>query len=150
MEVDIFKDAERWIEIFAKPLRHIGNPADLRIAVCMIGHIAAKDGDFALLDDPNAGDESEQRRLAGGIGPDHSDHLAGRDIQGNIVQRKRFPITVGNALDLRYEIIRHWEASPQDFQATKRRGRSGRNPCREFRSSLEYDTCSAPWDRLEA
>ena len=85
MEVDIFKDAERRIKIFAKALWHVGNPPNLRIAIFLVGHIAAQDCDPALLDDPNAGDEPKQRGLASGIRSDHSNHLAGRDIKGNIV-----------------------------------------------------------------
>ena len=84
MKVDIFKDAERRIKIFAKSLRHIGNAADLRIAIFLVGHIAAEDSDLALLDFFYAGDEPEQCGLASGIRSDHSDHLAGR-ISRNIV-----------------------------------------------------------------
>ena len=124
MEVDIFKDAEGWIKIVAKALRHIGNPANLRIAIRLVGHVAAEHNDPALLDSANAGDETEQRGLAGAVRPDHSDHLAGRDIQGDIVKRKRPPITMGNALDLGYEVIHHGKASPQGLVATERLGRS--------------------------
>lgn len=122
VEVDIFEDAECRIEIAAKPLGHIGNPANLGVPVCLVCQIAAEHDDPAFLDDANAGDETEQRGLAGGVRPDHSDHLAGGDIQGDIVKRKRLPITMGNALDLGYDVIHHRKASPRGLPATKRRG----------------------------
>jgi len=56
MEVDIFKDAERWIKIAAKPLGHIGNPANLGGPIGFVGHIAAEDYDLAFLNDLNASD----------------------------------------------------------------------------------------------
>ena len=105
-------------------MRHVGNPTDLRIAVSLVRHIAAEHIDAAFLDYANAGDETEQRGLTGGVRPDHSDHLAGGDIQGDIVKRKRLPITMGNALDLGYDVIHHGKASPQGLASTKRRSRS--------------------------
>src|SRR6516164_5509712 len=77
VEVDIFKDAECRIKVAAQPLGHIGNPANLGVPVCLVCQIAAEYDDPAFLDDANAGDETEQRGLAGGVRPDHSDHLAG-------------------------------------------------------------------------
>jgi hypothetical protein len=35
----------------------------------LVCHIAAKHNDLALLNDAGAGDETEQRGLAGGLGP---------------------------------------------------------------------------------
>ena len=90
----------------------------------MVGHIAAEHNDPAFLDYANACDEPEQRGLASGVRPDHSDHLAGGDIQGDIVKRKRFPITMGNAFGLGYDVIDHGKASLQGLAATKRQGRS--------------------------
>jgi len=124
VEVDIFKDAERRIEIATKPLGHVCNPANLGVPVCLVCHIAAEHNDPAFVDYANAGDETEQRGLAGGVRPDRSDHLAGRDIQGDIVKRKRLPITMGNALDLGDDVIHHRKASPRGLPATRRRGRS--------------------------
>ena len=124
MEVDIFKDAERRIEVAAEALGHVGNPANLGAPVCLVCHIAAEHNDAAFLNYANTGDETEQRGLAGGVRPNHSDHLAGGDIRGDIVKRKRLPITMGNVLDLGDDIIHHGKASPQALAATKRRGRS--------------------------
>src|SRR4029077_7052527 len=125
---------ERRIEISTEPLRHIGNPANLRIAIRRVGHVAVEHDDSALLDYTNAGDETEQRGLAGAVRPDHSDHLAGGDIQGDIVKRKRFAITMGNAFDLGYDVSRHGKALRRGFAATKSQNRSERTPCRELQS----------------
>src|SRR5208337_2690271 len=139
MEVNIFEDAECWIKIAAKALGHVGNPANLGVPVYLAGHIAAKHMDLALLNDSDACGEPEQRRLAGAVRPDQSDHPAGGNIDGNVIQRDRLAVTMGNALDLGHDVIRHWEASRQVFPARQRRDWCGRTPFREFRSSREYD-----------
>src|SRR5262249_41831020 len=123
VEVDIFKDAECRIEVAPQPLGHIGNPANLGVPVCLVCQIAAEYDDPAFLDDANAGDETEQRGLAGGVRPDHSDHLAGGDIQSDIIERNRLAITMRNAFDLGYDVIHHERASRQGFEATTQ-------PCR--------------------
>src|SRR5262249_13910373 len=111
MKIDIFKDAECWIKVAPKTLRHIGNSADLGIPVFFVSHIAAEDSDSALLDDFDASDEPKQRRLAGSIRPDHSDHLAGRQLYSHIVQCECFPIPMGNVLDFGYNAI-HFSTLP--------------------------------------
>jgi hypothetical protein len=133
MKVNVFKDAECWIKISAKALGHIGNPADLRAPECFVGHISPEDYNLSFLNNPHACDEPKQCRLTGAVRADHSDHSASRDVQGNIVERKRFPVAMGNALDLGYEIINHWHATPECLPATKR-GQSGRTPNRGFHS----------------
>src|SRR4029077_17109132 len=69
VEVDIFKDAERRIEVAAKALGHVSNPANLGAPVCLVGHVAAEHNDAAFLNYANAGDEPEQRGLAGCVRP---------------------------------------------------------------------------------
>ena len=53
VEVDIFKDAERRIEVAAKALGHVGNPANLGAPVCLVCHIAAEHNDAAFLNYAN-------------------------------------------------------------------------------------------------
>src|SRR5215470_9391864 len=107
MKVDVLKAAERRIKIATQTLRHVGDARDLRGAVRVVAHIAVKYCDTPLLDDPDARDQSQQSGLADTVWTDHTDHTVGRDINRNIVERGRFPILVGNVLDLGYDAIRH-------------------------------------------
>src|SRR5262249_58753991 len=107
MKVDVLKAAERRIKIATEALRNVGDASDWRGAVRLVGHIAVKYRDTPLLDDPDARDQSQQSGLADTVRTDHTDHTVGRDINRNIVERGRFPILVGNVLNLGYGAIRH-------------------------------------------
>src|SRR6516225_7451956 len=140
MEVNVLEDAECRVKVSAEALGHIGNPADLRAPVCLIGHISPKDYNLSFLNNAHACDESKQCRLAGAVRADHADHPASRDVQGNIVERKRFPVAMGNAVDLGYEIINHWHATHLNVRRPRNAVRSRRTPNREFRSESVIST----------
>src|SRR5262249_26194791 len=107
MKVNVLKAAERRIKIATEALRHVGDASDLRGAGRLVSHVAVKYCDAPLLDDPHARDQPQQSRLADTVRTDHTDHAVGRNINRNIVERSRFPILVGNVLDLGYDAIRH-------------------------------------------
>ncbi len=99
MKIDVLKAAQRGIKVAAEALRHIGDTRALCGAMRFVRHIAVEDRDTALLNDPNASDQSQQCRLANTVRTDHADHAAGRDLNSDVVERNRRPIAMGNALD---------------------------------------------------
>ena len=60
VEVDVFVNGQRRIEIAPQSLRHIGDAVRQRLAVGRLTHIAAEDVQRAALDTADAGDEREQ------------------------------------------------------------------------------------------
>ena len=98
-EVDVVKYAERWIEIAAQPLRHVGNAAVTCPAMMLIRHVSVEHHDFAGLYLAHPGDQGEQGGLADAIGPDHSHHTLGRNIEGQVIERERLSVAVRYALD---------------------------------------------------
>src|SRR5262249_31593238 len=111
VKIDALKAAQRRIKFAAEALRHIGDACALRGAIRLVGHVAVEDRDAALLDDPNAGNQPQQRRLADAVRTDQADHAAGRDLDAYIVKRNRRPIVMGNAFDLRHGIVCHLAGS---------------------------------------
>src|SRR5262245_1946851 len=107
MKIDVLKYAQRRIEIATKALWHIGDASNLRGAVGFVSHITVKHRDTALLNNAHARDQSQQRRLTDSVRTDHSDHTTGGDLNSNVVEGNRFPIAMGNVLDLGYDAIRH-------------------------------------------
>ena len=107
MKIDVLKDAERRIKVAAKALRHIGDERTMCGAVRSVSHVALKDHDMALLNDPNAPDQRQQSRFADTVRTDHADHAAGGDLDGHIVERNPFSVAMGNVLDLGDDAIRH-------------------------------------------
>ncbi len=83
IEVEIFLDAQILIE--AEPLRHVGDAVldPLRLG----GHVDAQHRELAPIDVHQAGDEADQRGLAGAVGPDQRRERAVIDRDGNIVER---------------------------------------------------------------
>jgi hypothetical protein len=61
VKIDVLEATQRRIEVAAEALRHVRDTRTLGGAMRLVGHIAVKDGYFALLNDPNAGDQSQQR-----------------------------------------------------------------------------------------
>src|SRR6516165_6662037 len=107
MKIDVLKDAQRRIEVAAEALWHIGDASNLSRAVLFVGHITVKHHDTASLNDPNTSDQRQQSRLADTVWTDHSNHAIGGDVDTHIVERNRFPVVVGNALNLGYDATRH-------------------------------------------
>jgi hypothetical protein len=60
MKIDVLEDAQRWIEIAAEALRHVGDARTLGGAMRLVRHIAVEDGYMSLLNDPNTGDRRQQ------------------------------------------------------------------------------------------
>src|SRR6266481_540387 len=148
-EVDVVEHAERRIEIAAQPLRHIGDTAVTRSAMRGIGHVSVEDRDFAGLDLAHPGDEAEQGGLADAVGPDHSHHAPGRDIEGEVVEGERLAVAVRYPLDPGDDGIRHWGSftTSSSGQAilgsvrTKPRPRTPVFTCRWYLSK----TLGSPW-----
>ena len=117
-EVDVVEDAERRIEIAAKPLRHVGDAAVARPAMALVRHVAVEHHDLAGLNLAHPGDEGEQGGLADAVGPDHPHHAVGRNIEGQVVERERLSVAMGYALDpVATMPLLITEASPQVRQA---------------------------------
>src|SRR6516164_1590460 len=106
MEIDVFKAAQGGIQVPPEALRHIGDTRALRGAMGSVGHIAAEDRDAALLNDPNAGDQPQQCRLADAVRTDQADHATGRDRNAHVVERDRRPVVMGDVLDFGYGSLR--------------------------------------------
>ena len=98
-EVDVVENAERRIEIAAKPLRHVGDAAVTRPAMVLVRHVSVEHHDFAGLNLAHPGDEGEQSGLADAVGPDQSRHALGGNIEGEVVERERLSVAVRYALD---------------------------------------------------
>src|SRR5215469_9313397 len=109
MKIDVFKAAQRRIQIPPEALRHIGDTRTLCGAMGFVGHIAAEDRDAALLNDPNTGDQPQQGRLADAVRTDQADHATSRDLNTHVVERDRRPIAMGDVLDFGYgNLCRHF------------------------------------------
>jgi hypothetical protein len=80
-------------------------------AVRLVGHIAVKDRYTALLYNSNAADQRQQSRFPDSVRADQADHTASGDLNRNIVERYRFPVAMGNALDLGDDAVGHCGAS---------------------------------------
>src|SRR5215471_12253772 len=99
MKINVFKAAQGGIKVPPEALRHIGDTRALCGAMCSVGHIAAEDRDAALLNDPNAGDQPQQGRLADAVRTDQADHATSWDLNAHVVERDRRPIAMGDVLD---------------------------------------------------
>ena len=91
-EEDILFDRQIGIEIFAKALRHVGDARADFVAPGGERDVAAQHFDAAVLQRFRPGDQSEQRRFADTVGPDQTDHAAGRNVERQSVQRPRPPV----------------------------------------------------------
>src|SRR5262249_6678920 len=107
-EIDVVKNAERPIEIAAEPLRHVSDTAVTCSTMRNIGHVSVEHRDFAGLDLAHPGDEAEQGELADAVGPNHSHHAIGRNIEGEVVERERLTVAVRYPLDPGDNGVRHW------------------------------------------
>src|SRR5262249_56221980 len=92
----------------AQPLRHISDTAVTRSAMRGIRHASVQHRDFAGLDLAHPGDEAEQGGLADAVGADHSHHAAGRNIEGEVVEREPPPVAVRYLFDPGDNGVRHW------------------------------------------
>ena len=55
-KVDVLADGQRRIEIFSKPLRHVGDFRHHMLPLARISHISAECGEFSILDSLHTGD----------------------------------------------------------------------------------------------
>src|SRR5262245_28090819 len=108
MEIDVLEDAQRRIKVAAQTLWHIGDTCTMRRAMRFISHIAVKNHHMALLNDSHACDQCQQSRFANSVRTDHADHATSWELNSNIVERSRFPIAMGNALDLGDDDVSHY------------------------------------------
>src|SRR5262245_3882662 len=107
-EVDVVEHAESGIEIATKALRHVGDTAVTRSAMRGIRHASVEHRDVAGLDLAHPGDEAEQGGLADAVGPDHSHHAPGGNIEGEVVEREPLTVAVRYPLDPGDDGVRHW------------------------------------------
>ena len=99
VEVDVFIDRQRRIEVAPQPLRHIGDAVRQRKAVGRLAHIAAEDVQLALLQLAHAGNQTEQRRFTNAVRADEADGQPARQGEGKVVQRQRLAVAVGEVGD---------------------------------------------------
>ena len=107
-EVDVLEHGERWIEIAAETLRHIGDAAADLAQCLLVGDGLVEDEDFARLNCLHPRDEAEQSRLADAVRPDHADHDARRNVDRDVRKRHRRAITVRYGLDPRDGLPGHF------------------------------------------
>ena len=110
-EIDVLEHAQRRIEIAPEALRHVGDAAAHGAQAPDVGEIAAEHEDAALLDPAHARDEAEQRGFADAVGADHANHLAGGNVDADVVERICRAIFVRDARDLRDDLGCHCAGS---------------------------------------
>jgi hypothetical protein len=71
-------------------------PADAR---GVAPHVAAQNGDLAVLERNERRQQAKQRRLAAAIGPEEREDLALRDIERKIINRQPLALAIGDVLD---------------------------------------------------
>ena len=81
---------DRHVEVQRRLLEHHAEAGERRHGVA--ADVAAVDGDFAAVGDEQAGEQLEQGGLAGAVGPEQRDELAGVDAQVDAVERLARPI----------------------------------------------------------
>ena len=99
VEVNVFINRQRRIQIAPQSLRHIGDAVRQREAVGGLAHIAAEDVQFTALDAAHTGDEREQGRFADAVRADEADGQPARQGEGKVVQRQRLAVAVGEVGD---------------------------------------------------
>lgn len=92
-----------------------------------IRRFSVEDHDFAGLDLAHPGHQGEQGGLSNAVGPDHSHHAIGRNIEGEIVERE--PLTVAE----RYPLDPATTAGLGNIRHTRSLWRS--TPCRAPRGT---------------
>ena len=112
-EIDVFRNAERRIEIFAQPLRHIGDARQkrgARLAARARGDkIVAKHAQIPGLRAPHPGDQPEQRRFAHPVGANQRHRFAARQVERDRIERACRTIEMRHPgkTDCRAGIARH-------------------------------------------
>src|SRR6201987_2932078 len=106
MKIDVFKAAQRGIQVSPEALRHIGDTRPLCGTMCSVGDIAAEDNDAAMRKDPNPAGQPWQCRLAAAVRPDQADHATGRDTNAHVVKRDGGPVVMSDVLDFGYGSLR--------------------------------------------
>src|SRR5262249_53632759 len=114
-----------------------------------VRHVSVQRPDFAGLDLAHPGDEAEQGGLADAVGPDHSHHAPGRNIEGEVVEREPPPVAVRYPFDPGDNGVGHWGSftTSSSGQAilgsvrTKPRPRTPVFTCRWYLSK----TLGSPW-----
>ena len=98
-EIDVLEHGERRVEVAAEALRHIGDAAADVPQGLLVGDALVEDDDLAALNDLHPRDEPQQRGLANAIRPDHADHDARGNVDGDVSERDRRAIAVRYVLD---------------------------------------------------
>ncbi|GES40786.1 hypothetical protein RsS62_00380 [Rhizobium dioscoreae] len=106
-EIEIFRNAQRRIEIAAETLGHIGNAGTSETALMRVGHIAVEDVDVPLLRPCHPGSEREQRRLSNAVRANDACHAARRNNEIDPVECHFLPIAMRNAGEAD-NFARHW------------------------------------------
>ena len=88
-KVDVLEDGQRWVEILAEALRHIGNPRTGPPAVRGIGHVAAEHMNLPGLNLASSGNKRKQARFADPVRSNQSDYACGRNVERDAVKRAR-------------------------------------------------------------
>ena len=94
-EVGVLEDRQRRVEVLAQALRHVGDARAGRPAKARVGHVAAEHLDLPLLDAAGAGDQRQQAGLAHAVRADQPDHAAGRQIEGDRIERVGLAVRAG-------------------------------------------------------
>src|SRR5450432_562895 len=93
-------------EILERPGNLIGAPdsGDAALMRPGRGNVAAVQADFASIGREPAGDQVEQRRLAGAVRTDDAERLARRNRQIDMISRDNRPETLAQTLDLQHAL----------------------------------------------
>ena len=101
-EVGVLEDRQRRVEVLAQALRHVGDARAGRPAKARVGHVAAEHLDLPLLDSAGAGNQRQQAGLPHAVRADQPDHAAGRQIEGDRIERVGLAVHQANVQQARH------------------------------------------------
>src|SRR6185437_6149820 len=98
-EIDVLEHGERRVEVAAEALRHVGDAAPDLAQGLLVGDGLVEDKNLAALNYLHPRDEPKQGGLANAVRPDHADHDARRNVDGDVSERNRCAVAVRYGLD---------------------------------------------------
>ena len=101
-EFEVLEHRQRWVEVLAQALRHVGDARAHRATVAGIAHVAVEHPHPALLQLARAGDQRQQAGLADAVRADQANHATGWQVDAEIVQCAGLAVLQADTRDLRH------------------------------------------------
>ena len=96
---DVLPDGEVRIEIFAKPLRHVGDPRTYRCAMPRVRDVAVEHGDAAGLILTRARNDTEKGGFPDPVRANQPDHAIRRYRDRHAIQRRDLAVCLREAVE---------------------------------------------------